>query len=74
MHVAAEGCGAPLETIAGPMFSSGIHTVAPNGVLGDQRPASAAHGDYYLNKLAQYLVADLEKERRGHSEKEGGAK
>jgi creatinine amidohydrolase len=63
MNVAAEGCGAPFESIAATMFKSGIHTVSPNGVLGDQRPASAERGNYYLNKLAEYLVADLEKER-----------
>lgn len=63
LRVAEEGCGAPFETIAGAMFSSGIHTVAPNGVLGDQRPASAERGDHYLNKLAEYIVADLKKVR-----------
>jgi len=64
MHVAAEGCSEPFESIAAAMFTSGIHTVAPNGVLGDQRPANGERGDYYLEKLAEYLAADIEKERR----------
>jgi len=64
MQVAAEGCTEPFDSIAAAMFTSGIHAVAPNGVLGDQRPASGERGDYYLEKLAEYLAADIEKERR----------
>jgi creatinine amidohydrolase len=64
MNVAAEGCVAPFESIEARMFAAGIHTISANGVLGDQRPANAERGNYYLDKLAEYLVADLEKERR----------
>jgi creatinine amidohydrolase/Fe(II)-dependent formamide hydrolase-like protein len=49
------------------MFASGIHSVSPNGVLGDQRPANAERGTYYLDRLAEYLVQDLRKEMRQDS-------
>ena len=64
MSAAEKGCAAPFESIAEKMFASGIHTVSPNGVLGDQRPADAERGAYYLNKLAEYVVQDLAKEMR----------
>lgn len=65
MGAAEKGCEAPFESIAQKMFASGIHTVSVNGVLGDQRPADAERGAYYLDKLAEYLVQDLAKEM-GH--------
>jgi creatinine amidohydrolase/Fe(II)-dependent formamide hydrolase-like protein len=54
------------------MFALGIQSVSANGVLGDQRPADAARGAYYLEKLAEYLVQDIQKEMgqiKGRGEK-----
>ena len=62
MNAAEKGCEAPFDSIAADMFASGIQSVSANGVLGDQRPADAARGAYYLDKLAEYLVHDLKKE------------
>ena len=64
MSIAAEGCGAPFASIEAKMFAVGIQAVSSNGVLGDQRQANAERGEYYLDKLAEYLIADLEEERR----------
>lgn len=49
----------PLNEIMKPMMEEGIHTVSPNGVLGDQRFADAERGDRYLNCLADWLVNDI---------------
>jgi creatinine amidohydrolase/Fe(II)-dependent formamide hydrolase-like protein len=42
--------------------------VSANGVLGDQRPADAERGKLYLDHLARYLAADLDRIR---TEREG---
>ena len=41
-----------------------VYMVRKNGVLGGQRPANAQRRRCYNDKLAEYLVADLEKERK----------
>jgi len=64
MDVAEKGCETPFGSIAETIFTCGIQTIAPNGVLGDQRQAHPERGARYLNRLAAYLVADLEKEKR----------
>ena len=46
------------------MMRDGIDSVSRNGVLGDQRPANADRGELYLDALAGYLAADLERARR----------
>jgi len=63
MEKAEKGNTAPFSTIVDKMMSEGIQAVSPNGVLGDQRPAKAEYGRFYIDKLAGYLAADLEKER-----------
>jgi creatinine amidohydrolase len=63
MEKAEKGNTAPFSTIVDKMMSEGIQAVSPNGVLGDQRPAKAEYGRFYIDKLAEYLAADLEKER-----------
>jgi creatinine amidohydrolase len=72
MNAAEKGCEAPFASIAGEMFASGIHSVSANGVLGDQRPADAERGAYYLDRLADYLVKDLTREM--NKGKKGGGK
>jgi creatinine amidohydrolase len=72
MNAAEKGCEAPFDSIAADMFALGIQSVSANGVLGDQRPADAARGAYYLEKLAEYLVQDIQKEMgqiKGRGEK-----
>jgi creatinine amidohydrolase/Fe(II)-dependent formamide hydrolase-like protein len=64
MQSAEAGNSAPFETIASAMMRDGIDSVSKNGVLGDQRPANAKRGEFYLDTLAAYLVADLEQARR----------
>ncbi len=64
MEAAEAGNSAPFETIASAMMRDGIDSVSRNGVLGDQRPASAERGEFYLDALAVYLAKDLEQARR----------
>jgi creatinine amidohydrolase len=71
MEAAEQGNGAPFASIEQTMMSSGIHVVSPNGVLGDQRPADAERGRFYLDTLARYLASDLAAART--STKEGTA-
>ncbi len=62
----AEGDPRPLAEIGEAMMRDGIHTVSPNGVLGDQRPADAERGDRYLDVLAAYLVRNFTEELEAH--------
>lgn len=68
MEVAELGNTAPFESIEKTMMSAGIEMVSANGVLGDQRPADAERGKLYLDHLARYLAADLDRIR---TEREG---
>jgi creatinine amidohydrolase/Fe(II)-dependent formamide hydrolase-like protein len=63
MEAAEEGNTAPFETIAETMMSEGIGVLSANGVLGDQRPADRARGEFYLGTLANYLAADIVRAR-----------
>jgi creatinine amidohydrolase/Fe(II)-dependent formamide hydrolase-like protein len=58
----APGDPRPLTDILEPMMQNGIHTISENGVLGDQRQANAERGERYLNGLADWLVADIERQ------------
>ncbi len=59
MDQAAAGNPAPLDEVFKTMMTEGIDKVSPNGVLGDQRGASAARGEIYLDCLAEYLAKDV---------------
>jgi creatinine amidohydrolase len=63
MERAAEGNLASFDAISGPMMRQGLHTISPNGVLGDQRGADTARGNCYLDSLAAYLAAEIRRER-----------
>jgi creatinine amidohydrolase/Fe(II)-dependent formamide hydrolase-like protein len=52
-----------LAEILDQMMSQGIGSVSPNGVLGDQRQANAQRGSLYLDKLAEYLAAEVDRHR-----------
>jgi creatinine amidohydrolase len=56
----------PLGEILEAMMQNGIHTISENGVLGDQRQASADRGERYLNGLADWLVADMRRQASAH--------
>jgi creatinine amidohydrolase len=64
MDRAEQGNLAPFASICARMMAEGIHSVSPNGVLGDQRPADRQRGDAYLDRLAEYLVMDLRREMK----------
>ena len=63
MEAAEQGNAAPFESIEETMMNAGIDAVSANGVLGDQRPGNAERGRFYLDTLARYLAADLERAR-----------
>ena len=63
MEAAELGNTAPFDSIEETMMSAGIDVVSANGVLGDQRPANTERGHRYLDSLARYLAADLERIR-----------
>jgi len=64
MEAAEEGSTAPFESIVETMMRDGIGAVSANGVLGDQRPADRARGEFYLDTLAEYLAAGLRRARK----------
>lgn len=49
----------PISTLAGRLRQHGLAGVSPNGVLGDPRAASAAHGRALLAAMVDDLVASL---------------
>ncbi len=61
---AEEGNTAPFNTFASKLQEQGMRAVAPNGVLGDQRPADAPRGSFYLDALAEYLARDFKRQRQ----------
>jgi len=62
-NAAEKGDPRPLAEIMDKMMSQGIESVSPNGVLGDQRPANASRGQLYLDTLARYLAAEVDRLR-----------
>ena len=62
MELAEVGDGRPLITIIDELQSHGVASVSPNGVLGDPRTASAAHGRELLLLLATQLTAHVKRE------------
>ncbi|MFL5824300.1 MAG: creatininase family protein [Solirubrobacteraceae bacterium] len=48
------------EAALGAIFTSGVHTVSPNGVIGDPSRASPEHGRRYWNKTLEVAVAAIE--------------
>ena len=59
LKAAEAGSPEPLEAVFEKMMREGIDAVSPNGVLGDQRGASAARGHRYLDGLAEWLARDV---------------
>lgn len=48
-----------LETALGAVFAEGVHTLAPNGVLGDPSQASPEHGQRYWDKVLSVALAEI---------------
>jgi creatinine amidohydrolase len=48
-----------LQAAIGAIFGSGVHTLAPNGVLGDPARASKEHGDRYWEKVTAIATAGV---------------
>jgi creatinine amidohydrolase len=71
MDAAEEGNLAPFASIEAVMMRDGIDAVSVNGVLGDQRPANAGRGEFYLDTLARYLASDLIRARAQIAERGG---
>ena len=54
---AVAGClEPPTEELLERMFREGLHSVAPNGILGDPRGMTVKIGQLCLNELAEVLV------------------
>ncbi|MEO5975365.1 MAG: mycofactocin biosynthesis peptidyl-dipeptidase MftE [Ilumatobacteraceae bacterium] len=62
MDLAEVGVVAPLTTIIDKLRLSGVASVSANGILGDPRSASAAHGHKLLSHFIKSLVDHVEKE------------
>jgi creatinine amidohydrolase len=45
-----------LQEAIGAIFSAGVHTIAPNGVIGDPARATVAHGEAYWAMLTQMAL------------------
>jgi len=48
-----------LGTALGAVFTEGVHTLAPNGVLGDPSRASPEHGQRYWDKVLAVALAEI---------------
>ena len=59
---AAPGYTGDPEAAIGAIFTAGVHTISPNGVIGDPTQASAEHGQRYWDKVVEIAVAAIEGE------------
>lgn len=62
MELAEVGVITPLTNLLDTLRVDGVASVSPNGVLGDPRTASAAHGQMLLTLLAAQLIGHVEHE------------
>lgn len=62
MELAEVGVLSPLTNIVDELRLHGVDSVSPNGVLGDPRTASTAHGRELLTRLTAQLIDHVEKE------------
>lgn len=62
MNLAEVGVTSPLAEIADKLRSHGVSSVSPNGVLGDPRTATAAHGQELLVYFTTQLLNHVEQE------------
>jgi creatinine amidohydrolase len=51
--------GDPAEAV-GAIFEDGVHTIAPNGVIGDPDQATAAHGARYWAEVIEIAMREVE--------------
>jgi creatinine amidohydrolase len=45
------------------IFTKGMPALTANGILGDARPATAAHGRVYLDAMADFLANWVQEQR-----------
>jgi creatinine amidohydrolase len=50
-----------MQEALGALFASGVHAIAPNGVLGDPSAASADHGERYWDTVVALVLEALER-------------
>lgn len=62
-HALAAGNTDPSPSVGEHAERDGMASVAPNGVLGDQRAADAVRGTRYLDRLAAWLREDIARQR-----------
>ncbi len=55
--------GDPGEAIAG-LFTAGVESVAPNGVIGDPARSSAVHGEAYWQRAVEVVLEQVEAQSR----------
>jgi creatinine amidohydrolase len=55
----APGYTGDLEAALGSIFTSGVHTISANGVLGDPTQASAEHGGRYWEKALEVTLVSV---------------
>lgn len=72
MDLAEPGCTRPLGEILGELRAGGVAAVAPNGVLGDPRAASADQGRALLARNRDAAVASVVRWDVGASGRLGG--
>jgi creatinine amidohydrolase len=56
----ASGYTGDLESALGAIFGSGVHAIAENGVIGDPRAASVAHGERYMEVAVKLILDQLD--------------
>ena len=64
MELAQAGYTGDQMSVAPIVFEKGFRAVTENGILGDARPASIAHGDAYMRALTDALVAFVQAGRK----------
>jgi creatinine amidohydrolase len=56
---AEAGYTGDLQAAAGAIFTAGVHTIAPNGVIGDPAQASSAHGARYWDEVLRITLSQI---------------
>ncbi len=62
-HAAAGYVGPFNQTVSEIIFTKGMPALTENGILGDARPATAAHGRVYLDTMADFLARWVQEQR-----------
>jgi creatinine amidohydrolase len=65
MDLAEAGYMGELGAVLDQIYTEGMESVAPNGIMGDPAQASAEHGQMYFDRLAELIADHVRRESGG---------